>query len=127
MLGCLFLAMPFLPAANLLVTVGFVVAERVLYIPSLGMVLLVVYGAQLLWGAFIRQRSLILCAGILLLLVFCGRTIARNRDWASRQALIRAGLKALPHNAKLHYNFANFLRDTGQLDLATKHYKEALR
>jgi inner membrane protein involved in colicin E2 resistance len=56
---------------------------------SLGMVLLLVYGAQLLWGAFIRQRSLLLCGGIVLLLVFCGRTVVRNRDWASRQALIR--------------------------------------
>jgi hypothetical protein len=53
------------------------------------MVLLLVYGAQLLWGAFLRQRSLLLCAGIVLLVVFCGRTVARNRDWASRQALIR--------------------------------------
>ncbi|XP_069696978.1 protein O-mannosyl-transferase TMTC1-like [Periplaneta americana] len=127
LLGSLFLVLPFLPATNVVVTVGFVVAERVLYIPSLGLVLLVVYGLQLLWGAFLRQRSFLLCAGLLLLLIFCGRTFARNRDWASRQALIRAGLKALPHNAKLHYNFANFLRDTGQLDLATKHYREALR
>jgi hypothetical protein len=53
------------------------------------MVLLLVYGAQLLWGTFLRQRSLLLCAGVVLLVVFCGRTVARNRDWASRQALIR--------------------------------------
>lgn len=32
-LGFLLIVLPFLPAANLLVTVGFVVAERVLYIP----------------------------------------------------------------------------------------------
>lgn len=32
-LGILLLVLPFLPAANLFVTVGFVVAERVLYIP----------------------------------------------------------------------------------------------
>jgi protein O-mannosyl-transferase len=32
-LGFLFLTLPFLPATNLVVTVGFVVAERVLYIP----------------------------------------------------------------------------------------------
>lgn len=32
-LGMLLLILPFLPAANLFVTVGFVVAERVLYIP----------------------------------------------------------------------------------------------
>ncbi|KAG5862824.1 hypothetical protein JTB14_007011 [Gonioctena quinquepunctata] len=34
-LGLLLLIVPFLPATNLLVTVGFVVAERVLYIPRL--------------------------------------------------------------------------------------------
>jgi hypothetical protein len=33
LLGVLFLVLPFLPATNLVVTVGFVVAERVLYIP----------------------------------------------------------------------------------------------
>lgn len=33
MLGILLLILPFLPATNLFVTVGFVVAERVLYIP----------------------------------------------------------------------------------------------
>jgi hypothetical protein len=33
LLGGLFLVIPFLPAANLVVTVGFVVAERLLYIP----------------------------------------------------------------------------------------------
>jgi hypothetical protein len=33
LLGALFLVLPFLPAANFVVTVGFVVAERVLYIP----------------------------------------------------------------------------------------------
>lgn len=32
-LGVLLLFLPFLPATNLFVTVGFVVAERVLYIP----------------------------------------------------------------------------------------------
>jgi hypothetical protein len=33
LLGSLLLVIPFLPAANLVVTVGFVVAERLLYIP----------------------------------------------------------------------------------------------
>ncbi|XP_068082908.1 protein O-mannosyl-transferase TMTC1 [Anabrus simplex] len=126
-LGALLLALPFLPAANLVVTVGFVVAERVLYIPSLGSMLLAAYGAQLLWGALLRQRALLLAAGFTLFLLFCSRTLARNRDWLSREALIRAGLKALPHNAKMHYNFGNFLRDEGNLDLAAQHYKEALR
>lgn len=39
----------------------------------------------------------------------------------------RAGLKVLPHNAKMHYNFGNFLRDSAEHELAIKHYHEALR
>lgn len=39
----------------------------------------------------------------------------------------RADLVSLPQNAKLHYNFANFLRETEQQESAIKHYKEALR
>ncbi|CAD1475195.1 unnamed protein product, partial [Heterotrigona itama] len=34
LLGWMFLVLPFLPASNLFITVGFVVAERVLYLPS---------------------------------------------------------------------------------------------
>ena len=40
---------PFIPAANLLFYVGFVVAERVLYIPSAGFCLLIAVGTEKLW------------------------------------------------------------------------------
>lgn len=127
-LGLLLLCIPFLPASNLLVTVGFVIAERVLYIPSLGMVLLVVYGSQLLWNAlFVRQRHVILVAAMLVLGGFCLRTVVRNRDWATRESLAVSGVRDMPNNAKLHYNMGNTLRDTGRKPPAISHYKEALR
>ncbi|XP_047004848.1 protein O-mannosyl-transferase TMTC1-like [Schistocerca americana] len=128
LLGVLLLTLPFLPASNLFITVGFVLAERVLYMPSLGGVLLVSYGAQLLWGRLgHRGRPLLVAAALLLAAAFCGRALLRNRDWLSRETLARAGLRALPHNAKMHYNLANFLRETGQRELAVHHYREALR
>ena len=40
------LVLPFLPASNLLFPVGFVIAERVLYLPSLGLCLLVAVGVE---------------------------------------------------------------------------------
>lgn len=88
-LGLLLLILPFLPATNLVVTVGFVIAERVLYIPSLGCVLLVVYGAQLLWQSMSKHRQTILFFGIMLLAIGFLRTTARNRDWRSRETLLR--------------------------------------
>ncbi|KAG8312000.1 hypothetical protein J6590_031463 [Homalodisca vitripennis] len=127
-LGSLLLAVPFLPATNLLFTVGFVVAERVLYIPSLGAVLLVCYGAQQLHKTCPpRHRTAIFVSLLLLGASFSGKTIDRNKAWSTRESLVRAGIKALPHNAKMHYNLANHLRDSNSPDLAISHYREALR
>lgn len=41
--------------------------------------------------------------------------------------LSRSGLQVLPNNAKMHYNYANFLRDTSNFNLAKHHYRKALR
>lgn len=42
--ACSWMILPFLPASNLFFPVGFVVAERVLYIPSMGFSMMVAYG-----------------------------------------------------------------------------------
>ncbi|XP_076380772.1 protein O-mannosyl-transferase TMTC1 [Megalopta genalis] len=126
LLGWMFLVLPFLPASNLFITVGFVVAERVLYMPSVGWILLVVYGMQITWTAVPRRRSLITAGIALLLILGCYKTVLRNRDWTSRETLLRAGMRSLPHNAKMHYNFANFLRDMSQPNHAILHYQLAL-
>lgn len=48
---------PFIPATNLLFYVGFVVAERVLYIPSAGFCLLVAVGAERLCTLATRRTT----------------------------------------------------------------------
>ena len=39
----------------------------------------------------------------------------------------RSGVRRMPHNAKVHYNYANFLKDSGDVDLAIHHYRTTLR
>jgi len=39
--------LPFVPASNLFFPVGFVVAERVLYVPSMGFCVLVAHGFRI--------------------------------------------------------------------------------
>ncbi|XP_041973421.1 protein O-mannosyl-transferase TMTC1-like [Aricia agestis] len=124
--GLLLLVVPYLPASNMLVTVGFVVAERVLYIPSIGSAIITSYGVQLLWRRKRMRRAVVLSVAILVA-ASAARTYCRNRDWRTRETLLRADLAVLPHNAKLHYNFANFLKDVDQPETAIKHYREALR
>ena len=47
---------PFLPATNLFFRVGFVIAERVLYLSSAGGVMLVVLGANALSSRYKKVR-----------------------------------------------------------------------
>ncbi|KAG6447797.1 hypothetical protein O3G_MSEX005176 [Manduca sexta] len=126
-IGLLLLVIPFVPASNLLVTVGFVIAERVLYIPSVGSVIITAYGVQLMWYSKPGTKAVLVVGLAILAASGVARTYRRNADWRDRATLLRADLVTLPQNAKLHYNFANFLRETEQQDTAIKHYKEALR
>lgn len=126
-LGLLFLVLPFLPASNLFFTVGFVVAERILYVPSVGMSFLVGHGLSILMELFPNRRRILRCCVIFLILCFSMKTWQRNRVWFSRQTLFQSGLETLPHNAKMHYNYANLQKDFGNFQEAIVHYKTTLR
>uniref|UniRef100_A0A8C0EV43 dolichyl-phosphate-mannose--protein mannosyltransferase n=1 Tax=Bubo bubo TaxID=30461 RepID=A0A8C0EV43_BUBBB len=127
LVGLLFLVFPFIPASNLFFRVGFVVAERVLYMPSMGYCILFVHGLKKLSTWLSKWRITILTLFALLLLLFSWKTVKQNEIWLSRESLFSSGVKTLPHNAKVHYNYANFLKDQGRNVEAIYHYKTALK
>lgn len=92
------LAIPFLPATNLFFYVGFVIAERVLYIPSMGFCLLVALGHRALHVRLRRRsaRTLLLCCGATLVLLFGAKTVLRNGDWQNEEMLYRSGIYVNP-------------------------------
>lgn len=96
------LAIPFLPATNLFFYVGFVVAERVLYIPSMGFCLLVAAGMRSLYVRLRRRSSrtmLVYCSAALILL-FGVKTVLRNRDWENEEMLYKSGIYVNPAKGK---------------------------
>ncbi|NXD82159.1 TMTC1 protein, partial [Halcyon senegalensis] len=127
LVGLLFLIFPFIPASNLFFRVGFVVAERVLYMPSMGYCILFVHGLKKLSIWLNKWRITVLTLFALLLLLFSWKTVKQNEIWLSRESLFSSGVKTLPHNAKVHYNYANFLKDQGRNIEAIYHYKTALK
>ncbi|NXC07781.1 TMTC1 protein, partial [Orthonyx spaldingii] len=127
LVGLLFLVFPFIPASNLFFRVGFVVAERVLYMPSMGYCILFVHGLKKLSTWLNKWRVTVLTLFALLLLLFSWKTVKQNEIWLSRESLFSSGVKTLPHNAKVHYNYANFLKDQGRNIEAIYHYKTALK
>ncbi|XP_045195212.2 protein O-mannosyl-transferase TMTC1-like isoform X2 [Mercenaria mercenaria] len=118
---------PFVPASNIFFPVGFVLAERVLYIPSMGFCLFVTLGFFRIFDILRCYRTHVTTIMLCLLLLLSLKTWQQNRVWQTRETLFRSGIRALPHNAKVHYNYANFLKDSREYENAVYHYKEALR
>ncbi|XP_018010138.1 protein O-mannosyl-transferase TMTC2 isoform X2 [Hyalella azteca] len=125
-LGLALLVLPFIPATNLFFYVGFVVAERLLYIPSMGFCLLVSWGIEMMLS---RTRSpmgrRLLKAGVVLLfVVHATKTWRRNFDWRTEEQLYRSGIPINP--PKAYGNLANILSARGQKAEAEWAYKRAL-
>lgn len=106
------LTVPFIPASNLLVHVGFVVAERILYLPSVGYCLLIGVGISRLSRHHRngqcqtqnqRQRrrrrrkfSVVNVAAVSLFLTLAVKTIDRNGDWIDEERLYRSAIAINP-------------------------------
>lgn len=95
-----FLVVPFIPSSNL-VTVGFVLADRVLYIPSIGYCLLIAFGTQAILPL---SPKIIRCVIVLLLLLFMMRSNERSIDWQNNLQLFKSAVRVCPNNAKIYYN-----------------------
>ncbi|GIX68931.1 protein O-mannosyl-transferase TMTC3 [Caerostris extrusa] len=120
------LAFPFLPASNLFFPVGFVVAERVLYTPSMGFCLLVSYGWSLLHNR-IKFKSLSWCFILFVVFIFAAKTIRRNLDWQNEYTIFMAGLRVNQRNAKLYNNVGHSLESQGRYLEALKYFQDAIK
>ncbi|KAK7575684.1 hypothetical protein V9T40_011970 [Parthenolecanium corni] len=97
------LVLPFLPATNLFFYVGFVVAERVLYIPSVGYCFLVAVAHELLERRVNFKHFRVLFS--VLIIVFSVRTLLRNKDWHSEETLYRSGIEVNPPKGECFFIF----------------------
>ncbi len=118
---------PFLPASNLLFPVGFVVAERILYLPSMGFCMLVGYSACRLVTSKRRLVSGCARAGVvLLLLTHSAKTLSRHRDWFSKLSLYSSLLRHYPDNSHMYANLAREYRNMGDYHIAELAYTHAI-
>ncbi|XP_017359067.1 protein O-mannosyl-transferase TMTC4 isoform X1 [Cebus imitator] len=125
-LGLGFLVIPFLPASNLFFRVGFVVAERVLYLPSVGYCVLLTFGFTAL-SKHTKKKKLIAAVVLGIVLINMLRCVVRSGQWRSEEQLFRSALSVCPLNAKVHYNIGKNLADKGNQTAAIRYYREAVR
>ncbi|KAL7645009.1 UNVERIFIED_CONTAM: hypothetical protein RMT77_004833 [Armadillidium vulgare] len=124
-MGLAFLVLPFVPASNLFFPVGFVVAERILYMPSMGFCLLVALGFTNLISA-VRIRKWAWLALLFLLSVHSIKTHVRNADWKDEYTVFTSGLKVNQRNAKLFNNVGHALESQGRFGEALQYFQAAV-
>jgi len=120
------MAVPFLPASNLFFPVGFVVAERVLYLPSMGFCLLVAIGLGELYSRVKNNMKIVLRLTFFLTLAFHStKCIDRNWDWVDEYSLFLSGLKVNAGNAKLFNNVGHALEAQSKHQEALAYFQRA--
>ena len=119
---------PFIPASNVFFPVGFVVAERILYIPSMGFCLIVSLGLQRIMKQCSNNiRNISQSLLYFLILSHSTKTIARNFDWVDEQSIFLSGLTVNQNNAKLYNNVGHALESNKKYQQALILFKEAAK
>ncbi|XP_050298329.1 protein O-mannosyl-transferase Tmtc3-like [Anthonomus grandis grandis] len=123
-MGTSLLVLPFIPASNLFFPVGFVVAERVLYMPSMGFCMLIGYG----WQILCRKTGKKLAWSFICLLILSHgiKTYLRNWDWENEYTIFMSGLRVNQRNAKLFNNVGHALESQGKFEDALDFFKTAV-
>jgi tetratricopeptide (TPR) repeat protein len=107
----LFFCIAYLPTSNLAIVIGSIMAERFLYLPSIGLTGLAVAAA----AGFRRPGGLHLperawwAVPAAICIAFGARTYARNRDWMDERSLWASAVAVSPGSARAHNNLGNAL------------------
>lgn len=123
LLALIIFVVTFLPASNLWLRVGFVIAERTLFLPSAGFCLLVCCGFHRICQTFSKYRQLWRGCFIVLCVLFMTRTWQRSKDWLNEYDLFTSALTVCPNNAKVHYNIAKVAADMNDTRLSESEYR----
>jgi hypothetical protein len=126
MMAISLMILPFLPASNLFLKVGFVIAERTLLLPSAGFCLLVVIGLKKIENLAPSYKSTTVLYFYLVCAIFTIRSIQRNSNWLMEERLFASALDVCPLNAKVHYNIAKIAGDNNNKVLALYEYRKAI-
>jgi tetratricopeptide (TPR) repeat protein len=128
--GLLWLGIALLPVSNLLIPTGIILAERTLYLPSIGFLLAA--GALLpvafkgMSEATPANRRVAIAALALLLLTGMIASARRQRTWATPYSHANRLLLDAPLSYRAHYGMAGLLWGDHQLEAAEFEYRRAL-
>jgi protein O-mannosyl-transferase len=128
----------FAPTANLLVPIGTIMAERLLYLPSVGFCLLAAAGIARLLRRLSRPvgggsttagrfgSAVVRTAVGILVLALAARSVVRLRDWRDNHAIFKAAIAVVPNSVRALYNYGTACEDRGEDREAAEAYGKAI-
>jgi protein O-mannosyl-transferase len=119
--GILFFFVMLLPTSNLLIVIGSIMAERFLYLPSIGFCAVAALGICKLRDLIISRAAprwhVVAVQSVLPVLILCIfgiRTIARNTDWRDELSLWKSGVAASPNSFRTHMGYGSAIWNDAQ-------------
>ena len=106
--GLLFFFVTLAPVANVFLPIGSIMAERFLYLPSMGLAVAAVAAISALCRRFATPRVAWVAIG-LACAALAARTWARNPDWRDERSLWTSTVETCPHSVKAHWFLADLL------------------
>ncbi len=131
--------------SNVLFLIGTNYGERLLYMPSLAFCLAIAVIINKLmpgsvsslaiptFSSLVKQHRLALSVMLLIVLLYSGSTVARNRDWKDNSSLYGSDILKVPESAHMQFYYANHISSDEEIAkisdtlLLRKTYEDALR
>ncbi len=139
-----FAGVAFAPVANLLVPIGTIMAERLLYLPSAGVC--IALAAAMAWGRdrlsapgdrapgppaagrspAAARAGAASCVAALVVVALSVRSVVRFRDWRDDYTIFQAALRVAPESVRALFNFGAACEERGDDASAVGAYEKAI-
>jgi tetratricopeptide (TPR) repeat protein len=121
--GLSWFAVSLLPVIGLVQIGSQAMADRYTYLPSIGLVLVVVWGA----ASLVPRPAVLAVVGVAALIPLTIATRAQLSYWKDSEAVFARALSVTRGNFVAHVNLGAILRERGDLEGARAHFEEAAR
>ena len=127
LMGWLWFCGTLVPVIGLVQVGGQAMADRYTYLPSLGVLILAVWGAYDLTRYWRYHGVALSVAGSVAIVICLALTRQQLGRWKDSEALFQHALKVTEGNYLAHNSLGTALDAKGQDDEAIRHYQEAIR
>jgi Flp pilus assembly protein TadD len=127
LMGWLWFCGTLVPVIGLVQLGGQAMADRYAYTPSLGVLVLAVWGVSELFKSWPYRMVALSVAGSTAVVLCLALTRQQLWHWKDSEALFRHALEVTENNYLAHLNLGSALEEKGQIDEAIREFQEAMR